>query len=334
MEQTLLSVQKLTVDLTVGKEKVRVLHGVSFDVCPGEIIGLVGESGSGKSVTASAVMQLLPGGAGAVSGGKIIFNGQDLLKKSPEEMQGIRGKDISMIFQEPMTSLNPVLTIGRQFIDVIRAHQSRDQKEATLRACEMLKAVHITDPERIFKSYPYELSGGMRQRVMIAIALSCSPSLLIADEPTTALDVTIQAQILRLLREATQVSGSAVIFISHDLGVVSQICRRVAVMYAGEIVEYGLVQEILQYPRHPYTQALLKAIPDFTTKPHQLSAIPGTVPNIRQLLTGCRFHPRCPVKQDICMQKSPQGCILTGNHLVRCWVTTGEVRNNAAITNA
>ena len=235
MQQTVLSIHDLTVELTVSETKVRILDGISFDVYAGEIVGLVGESGSGKSVTAAAIMQLLPGGAKAITGGGVRLCGQELTAKTPAEMQAIRGKDISMIFQEPMTSLNPVFTIGCQFIDVIRTHQVMSNQAAAKHAASMLTAVHIADPERILRSYPHELSGGMRQRVMIAIALSCSPALLIADEPTTALDVTIQAEILRLLREAAKQTGSAVIFISHDLGVVSQLCSRVAVMYAGKL---------------------------------------------------------------------------------------------------
>jgi oligopeptide/dipeptide ABC transporter ATP-binding protein len=329
MEQTILSVKDLTVDLTVGRQKRRVLHGVSFDVYPGEIVGLVGESGSGKSVTASAIMQLLPGGVKAISGGSIVFCGQDLTQKTSAEMQALRGKDIAMIFQEPMTSLNPVFTIGQQFMDILRTHQSFTKQQATQHALAMLKAVHIQEPERILKSYPYELSGGMRQRVMIAMAQSCSPALLIADEPTTALDVTIQAQILRLLRDATKNSRSSAIFISHDLGVVSQICQRVAVMYAGEIVEFGLVNDILQAPQHPYTKALLSSIPDFTTQAQQLSAIPGTVPDTHNFLQGCRFHPRCILQQEVCTKQSPGISILQGGHIVRCWHLSKEERNHA-----
>jgi peptide/nickel transport system ATP-binding protein len=325
MKQTILSVKNLTVDLTVGRETIRVLHGISFDVYPGEIVGLVGESGSGKSVTAAAIMQLLPGGRKAISDGSIVFCGQELTEKTPDEMQAICGKDISMIFQEPMTSLNPVFTIGQQFIDIIRTHQSLSKHQASEHALAMLRTVHIPDPQRVMKSYPYELSGGMRQRVMIAMAQSCSPALLIADEPTTALDVTIQAQILRLLRSAAQNSKSSAIFISHDLGVVSQLCQRVAVMYAGEIVEFGRVEAILQNPQHPYTKALLHSIPNFTTASGQLAAIPGTVPDVRTLLQGCRFHPRCALRQAICTEKSPEISLLPGDHSVRCWnLSKGE----------
>lgn len=319
MKQTILSINNLTVDLPVGREKLRVLHGISFDVFAGEIVGLVGESGSGKSVTASAIMQLLPGGAKAISGGSIQFNGEDLVQKSEKGMRAIRGQEIAMIFQEPMTSLNPVFTIGYQFVDILRAHRPGTKKDALEHALAMLKAVRIPDPERVLTSYPYELSGGMRQRVMIAMAQSCSPQLLIADEPTTALDVTIQAEILRLLQAAVQTTGSAAIFISHDLGVVSQLCQRVIVMYAGEIVECGQVDTILQDPRHPYTQALLHSIPDFSTAAGQLCAIPGSVPGPRSAVAGCRFHPRCAVSQDICYQESPKTTLLASGHRVRCW---------------
>jgi peptide/nickel transport system ATP-binding protein len=331
MEQTILSVKNLTVDLEVGREKLRVLHEINFDIFPGEIVGLVGESGSGKSVTASAIMQLLPGGSEAISG-SILFNGEELTQKTEAEMRAIRGKKITMIFQEPMTSLNPVFTIGYQFIDILRAHQSFTKQQAVRHALDMLKAVHISDPERILKSYPYELSGGMRQRVMIAMAQSCSPVLLIADEPTTALDVTIQAQILRLLQAAAKNSGSSAIFISHDLGVISQLCQRVIVMYAGEIVEGGPVETILKEPGHPYTQALLHSIPDFTTKAQQLRAIPGTVPSARSTLLGCRFHPRCSLRQEICTRQSPKTLFLSKEHSLRCWNRVKEEQEHAAIT--
>lgn len=319
MKETILSIENLTVELPAGGERRRVLHGISFEVYAGEILGLVGESGSGKSVTASAVMQLLPGGSKAVTGGKILFKGKDLLCRTPAEMQTIRGKEIAMIFQEPMTSLNPVFTIGTQFVDIIRTHQAVDIKSAAAHALNMLKAVHISDPQRTLKSYPYELSGGMRQRVMIAMAQSCSPSLLIADEPTTALDVTIQAQILRLLRTSARSSGSSAIFISHDLGVISQLCQRVAVMYAGEIVEFGPVDVILQDPKHPYTKALLTSIPDFRTQSRTLTAIPGTVPGIRTVINGCRFHPRCAERQAVCEEQKPEAVLLPQNHRIHCW---------------
>lgn len=324
MKETILTIENLTVDLLSGGEIRRILHGISFDVFPGEILGLVGESGSGKSVTAAAIMQLLPGGNKAISGGRIVFKGQDLVNKTPAQMQAIRGKEMAMIFQEPMTSLNPVFTIETQFVDIIRTHNSMTKNKAVQHALNMLKAVHIPDPERTFNSYPYELSGGMRQRVMIAMAQSCSPLLLIADEPTTALDVTIQAQILRLLRSAARNSQSSTIFISHDLGVISQLCQRVAVMYAGEIVECGKVETILQDPKHPYTKALLHSIPDFSTKSRTLTAIPGTVPDVRAIVNGCRFHPRCAEHQEVCSNRKPAPVTLQENHHINCWNVSKE----------
>ncbi|CQR72076.1 putative D,D-dipeptide transport ATP-binding protein DdpD [Sporomusa ovata DSM 2662] len=324
MKQTILSLENVTVELLSGGEIRQVLQNISFDVFPGEILGLVGESGSGKSVTAAAIMQLLPGGSKAIAGGKILFKGQDLVNKTPAQMQAIRGNEMAMIFQEPMTSLNPVFTIGTQFVDIIRTHKAVTKHEAIQQALNMLKAVHIPDSERIFQSYPYELSGGMRQRVMIAMAQSCSPSLLIADEPTTALDVTIQAQILRLLRTTVQNSQSSVIFISHDLGVISQLCQRVAVMYAGEIVECGRVETILQDPKHPYTKALLHSIPDFSTKGRTLTSIPGTVPDVRAIVNGCRFHPRCAERQEVCSKQKPASITLPENHRINCWQASKE----------
>ncbi|HWR40007.1 MAG TPA: ABC transporter ATP-binding protein [Patescibacteria group bacterium] len=322
--EPILSVRNLTVDLAVRRELRRILYDVSLDVYPGEIVGLVGESGSGKSVTAAAIMQLLPGGAKAITGGSVTFQGQDLTRVTPKTMREIRGRDISMIFQEPMTSLNPVFTVESQFVDVARTHQKLSSAAARQRALELLQAVRISDPARVLNCYPHELSGGMRQRVMIAMAQSCSPALLIADEPTTALDVTIQAQILRLLQAAAREKQTAVLLISHDLGVVSQLCRRVAVMYAGEIVECGLTDDILQAPRHPYTRALLKSVPDFGTPAGQLTSIDGTVPDAGAVMPGCRFQPRCPEAYAHCLLKAPEPVWLAGNHNVRCCRLAGE----------
>lgn len=316
----LLSVKNLTVDLPTGRKTARVLHGVSFDIKPGEVLGLVGESGSGKSVTALSILQLLPGGKGGISGGSICFKEQNLIDKTPQEMRKIRGKDISMIFQEPMTSLNPAFTIGKQIMDVILAHNNISKREAKEHALDMLGRVQIPDPARTFASYPHQLSGGMRQRVMIAGALSCGPGLLIADEPTTALDVTIQAQVLRLIKEATMQAGTSVLLITHDLGVVAQICARVAVMYAGEIVEIGDVNETLLSPRHPYTRALLETVPELTPGYRKkLASIPGSVPDVFARISGCRFNDRCSVKKDICLAQKPQLVCVNGNHKVACW---------------
>lgn len=321
----LISINNLVVELPSGRSKVRVLHGASFDVQPGEIIGLVGESGSGKSVTALAIMQLLPGGQRAITEGSILFKGTELTGKGPQDMRRIRGREISMIFQEPMTSLNPVFTVGRQIADIIAAHNKLSRGDACRQAVNMLSRVHIPDPERILKCYPHELSGGMRQRVMIAGALSCQPSLLIADEPTTALDVTIQAQILRLLKDAARNMGTAVLFITHDLGVVAQLCARVAVMYSGEIVEMGCSQDVLVKPRHPYTEALLRTVPDISRENQKLFPITGTVPDVRTPVVGCRFAPRCSRSSSVCVRQQPLLCSTGSGHQTACWhVMLGE----------
>lgn len=320
MKKPVLSVENLVVNLPSGKSKVRVLHDVSFQIQEGDILGIVGESGSGKSVTSLAIMQLLPTGAKAIKSGHINFGKEELTHKSPEEMQKIRGKDISMIFQEPMTSLNPVLKIGQQLVDVIQAHKEIDKKAAQQEAMQMLQEVQIRDVERVMKCYPYELSGGMRQRVMIAAALSCSPALLIADEPTTALDVTVQAQVLQLLKTTAKKNGTSVLFISHDLGVIAQLCTHVAVMYAGEIIETGTVTEVLTKPQHPYTKALLKALPDFDTSGEELEAIAGSVPSTSQDIVGCRFHERCSQGSTKCKTDKPMFLNVTSNHDVRCFM--------------
>ncbi|AEG61597.1 ABC transporter ATP-binding protein [Desulforamulus ruminis] len=318
---TLLAIKNLTVDLPAGERMARILRGVSLEVKAGEILGLVGESGSGKSITALSVLRLLPGGKKTAMEGDIFFKGQNLICKTPQEMRSIRGKHISMIFQEPMTSLNPAFTIGKQIMDVLLAHQKITKKEAREKALKMLSRVQITDPERTFSSYPHQLSGGMRQRVMIAGALCCEPSLLIADEPTTALDVTIQAQILRLMKEAALEMGTSVLLITHDLGVVAQTCSRVAVMYAGEIVEMGEVSQILLSPRHPYTRALLPTVPKLTAGDQQkLESIPGTVPDAFAQIQGCRFHPRCALSKEKCFKQKPIPVNLGSNRQVTCWL--------------
>ena len=316
---TLLSVSNLTVEFPIKHKKTRVLHGISFDLYKGEILGLVGESGSGKSITASSIMRILPGGKNSIASGSIVFNGEDLTQKSDDDMRKIRGREIAMIFQEPMTSLNPVFTVETQITDVIITHQKMTKKEACEHALKMLKSVHIRDAEGVLKCYPYELSGGMRQRVMIAMALSCKPYLLIADEPTTALDVTVQAQILRLLKEAAEDTGSSVIFITHDLGVISQICDRFAVMYAGEIVECARTQDLLTTPFHPYTKALIDVIPDFSTSVEHLKPIAGSVPDVGEIIEGCRYKTRCPQKMAKCETQNPSLKNITQDHIVACW---------------
>jgi len=318
MPDPVLAIKNLSLSLPTKKGFVPILHAVSLSVSPGEILGLVGESGSGKSMTAFAVMRLLPGEGREKLGGSVRFLGEELTRKSEKDMQKLRGREISMIFQEPMTCLNPVFTVGRQMTDVILTHQSVSQKEAHTIARDMLASVHITDPEGVLESYPYELSGGMRQRVMIGIALSCQPKLLIADEPTTALDVTVQAKILYLIKEACAKSGAAVIFVSHDLGVISQICDAVAVMYSGHVVEAGTREDIFNAPRHPYTKALLEAVPKFRmAEGERLTAIPGIVPDASEKMGGCRFAPRCPHALSVCSERLPAG-LLEGTHRVYC----------------
>ncbi len=300
----------------------KAVDGVTFDILKGEVLGIVGESGSGKSVTALSLMKLIPDPPGRIVGGKILFKGRDIVQLSYEDMYEIRGSEIAMIFQEPMTSLNPTFPIGMQIAEVIQTHEKVSKKEARLRAIEMLKSVGIPDPERRLNEYPHQFSGGMRQRVMIAIALSCNPSVLIADEPTTALDVTIQAQILDLmmsLKERRQ--DAAIVLITHDLAVVAEMCHRVIVMYGGKIQEIASVNDIFDSPLHPYTVGLLESIPKPAherTKHERLKAIPGNVPSIMNLPVGCKFSTRCPVKIAICeTQEPPLREVLPGHH-VRC----------------
>ena len=324
--ENILNIKNLSVSLAGKRGTVPILHDISLEVEEGHILGLVGESGSGKSMTAFAITQLLPGGRNSIVGGSINFCGQELTEKTEKEMAKFRGKEIAMIFQEPMTCLNPVFTVGRQMTDVIMTHQQVKHENATKKALEMLEKVHIRNAERVLKCYPYELSGGMRQRVMIAIALSCSPKLLIADEPTTALDVTIQAQIIFLIKDACKASGTGVVFISHDFGVVSQLCDKIAVMYAGQIVEMGMAGDVLMAPQHPYTKALLSSIPRFTPKENeedQLYAIPGMVPDPLEIIPGCRFAPRCPYALDICRQEAPPLKELEEGHSLHCHLQEG-----------
>ena len=284
---------------------VRAVNGVTFELDAGETLGLVGESGCGKSVTSLSILRLVPRPTGVISGGPIRFRGEDLLMKSEPEMRKIRGNAISMIFQEPMTALNPVYTCGFQIMEAIELHQRLNRAAARERAIDMLRVVGIPSPEQRVDEYPHQLSGGMRQRVMIAMALSCNPALLIADEPTTALDVTIQAQILALLARLRREFGMAVLLITHDLGVVAEVADRVAVMYGGRIVEHAPVREIFARPLHPYTQGLMNAIPRLGKEQMRLAVIPGTVPNPAALPPGCPFHPRCPLADTRCRTELP-----------------------------
>lgn len=305
MPEPLLSIEDLHIEFPTYWGVVRALDGVSLEVYPNEIVGLVGESGCGKSVTAMSVLKLLPPGHYRIPKGSIKFRGEEIAKKTEGEMEKIRGKSISMVFQEPMTSLNPTIRVGEQIAEVVMVHQGRDRNKARERAVEMLRSMRIPDAERVAKQYPHELSGGMRQRAMMATALSCEPELLVADEPTTALDVTIQDQVLKLIQQKSAELGTSVLLITHDLAVIAQICQRVAVMYAGVIVEQGPVAEVLGKPLHPYTRALLETVPERFEKEQALYTIPGTVPNLLKPPSGCRFHPRCEFATEQCKTEKP-----------------------------
>ncbi len=319
----LLEVENLRTHFRTPGGIVRAVDGLSFHVEEGEVLAIVGESGCGKSVTAMSILRLIPDPPGR-SAGAVRFQGRDLLELPEAEMRQIRGNDISMIFQEPMTSLNPVLTIGRQIGETLILHQGLDKAAALQRAIDSLKLVGIPEPERRVKQYPHELSGGMRQRVMIAMALACSPKLLIADEPTTALDVTVQAQILDLMRQLKARIGSAIILITHDLGVVAEMASRVVVMYGGRKVEEAPVNQLFATPRHPYTRALLGSVPRLD--PHdgseikaRLDEIPGVVPSLREAIAGCIFAPRCNFATDRCRSAYPSLEAKGGGHAVACW---------------
>jgi peptide/nickel transport system ATP-binding protein/oligopeptide transport system ATP-binding protein len=317
-EPALLSVRDLKITFDTEQGPVAAVENLSFDLRAGEVLGLVGESGCGKSVTALSIMGLLPNPPGRVSGGEILFQGADLLKKSRREMRRTRGKLISMVFQEPLTSLNPVFTIGDQLVETVKWHESMGGAAARRRAVEMLDKVGIPSPAARLDDYPHQLSGGMRQRVMIAMALACTPALLVADEPTTALDVTIQAQILDLLGALQQEFKMAVILITHDLGVVAQFVDKVAVMYAGRLVETGSVMDVFERPTHPYTEGLLASIPSLDVEQDRLASIPGTVPSPFALPRGCRFGPRCAHVRPACDVAEPPLIGCGEEHAVAC----------------
>lgn len=302
----LLRVEQLQISFDTPAGRFPAVDGVSFAVQPGKTLCIVGESGSGKSVTSLGIMRLLQSPPARCTGGSIWFEGENLLQKREKELRRIRGSQISMIFQEPMTSLNPVLTIGFQVAESLRAHQRMDRAAAWKQAAALLQMVGITDAEKRLKEYPHQMSGGMRQRVMIAIALACSPKLLIADEPTTALDVTIQAQILRLLKELRQKTGMAIILITHDLGVVAEMADEVVVMYAGKVMECGSVHDIFEHPSHPYTKGLMDCIPKLSGQRKRLTTIEGTVPKLGGFPAGCRFSTRCPYCTDQCHSIQPE----------------------------
>lgn len=315
--QNLLEVSDLRVYFRAEAGALKAVDGVSFSVAEGETLGLVGESGCGKSVTAFSILQLLPAPPAEYAGGEIKFRGENLLALNEQRMRRVRGNLISMIFQEPMSSLNPIMKIGQQIAEAILEHQKKTKREARELTIEMLRRVRIPSAEARFNEYPHQLSGGMKQRAMIAMALVCRPQLLIADEPTTALDVTIQAQILDLLTELQSELGMSVLLITHDLGVVAETCDRVAVMYAGRVVEYAPVAELFDKPKHPYTHGLFRSLPTLTEKKKKLAVIPGAVPSLLDIPSGCRFRTRCWMAQPVCEQDPPLRAIEPG-HFAAC----------------
>jgi oligopeptide/dipeptide ABC transporter ATP-binding protein len=325
MSEKLVEIRDLRTHFYTEDGVVPAVDGVNFYIKRGETLGVVGESGCGKSVTALSIMRLIPNPPGKIVEGEILFEAQDLLKKSEGEMRKIRGNDISMIFQEPMTSLNPVYTIGDQIAEAIQLHQGLNHREAMDKAVEMLRLVGIPLPERRVKEYPHQLSGGMRQRVMIAMALSCNPKLLVADEPTTALDVTIQAQILELMKKLKKELGMAIMLITHDLGVVAEMCERVIVMYGGKVVEEADVVSLFKNPLHPYTEGLLLSIPRMDEDVEKLHVIEGVVPNPLHLPEGCRFHPRCPYAVEKCRESQPALEQVAPGRYVACFLSAERV---------
>jgi len=324
MSKILLDIKNERLSFFTPAGEVKALNDVTISMKEGDVLGIVGESGSGKSVTAYSIMGLVPY-PGRLVGGTIEFNGHRIDQLSEKEMRKIRGNEVSIIFQDPMTSLNPVYTIGDQIKEVILLHTNKTKEEANKRVIELLNLVGINEPEKRVKQYPHQLSGGMRQRVMIAIALACEPKLLIADEPTTALDVTIQAQILELMIELKEKIGMSIIMITHDLGIVASICQKIAVMYAGKIVEYGTVDEIFYNPRHEYTKGLLRSIPKLNDKEHKrLVPIEGTPVDLLNPPAGCPFAPRCDSCMKICLSKMPEFTVLSDTHYSACWLLQKE----------
>ncbi|GGH85594.1 oligopeptide/dipeptide ABC transporter ATP-binding protein [Pullulanibacillus pueri] len=317
-ENFLLQVRDLHTQFVTQSGVVKAVDGVNFEVKPGETLGIVGESGSGKSMTALSIMKLVPSPPGEIVKGEILYNGDDLIKKTEKQMRHIRGNKISMIFQDPMTSLNPVFTVGEQLTETLRTHRNVSKRQALEHATELLNLVGIPDPKARLKNYPHEFSGGMRQRVMIAMALACDPELLIADEPTTALDVTVQAQILELLKKLQKELGMAIIMITHDLGVVAEICDRVMVMYAGKQVEFTDRFRLFDVPKHPYTWGLLNSIPKMEKEKKRLKAISGHPPDLRHLRKGCPFAERCPKAKASCRIQAPHLQEVEPGHLVSC----------------
>ncbi|MEK4461469.1 ABC transporter ATP-binding protein [Paenibacillus sp. FSL R7-0048] len=325
MTQHLLDVQGLKTEFKRGGGSITAVAGVDFAIKKGEVLGLVGESGCGKSVTSLSIMRLLKDTPGRISEGSVRFEGKDLTKISEKEMRQIRGNDLAMIFQEPMTSLNPVLRIGLQLTEPIRLHLGYGRKKAREHAIHMLRLVGIPRAEELIDEYPHQLSGGMRQRVMIAMAMSCHPKLLIADEPTTALDVTIQAQILDLMKQLKDEQDMGMLLITHDLGVVAELCDRVVVMYAGRVVEEASVQELFARPQHPYTRGLIQSVPKLRQNVHRLESIKGNVPDLSQMPAGCKFAPRCEFAMERCLSQEPELLPIEGlERKSRCWLTQQE----------
>ena len=327
----LLKVRDLRTSFFTDAGEVRAVNGVSFNLERGKVLGIVGESGSGKSVTAYSIMQILAA-TGKIVGGSIKLDGQELVGAGEKVMKDVRGNRISIIFQDPMTSLNPTYTIGHQLMEAILLHTSRNKQQAYERAVEMLRLVNVNEPEKRMKQYPYEFSGGMRQRVMIAMALACEPDILIADEPTTALDVTIQAQILELMKSLQEDLGMAIIMITHDLGVVAQLCDEVIVMYAGSICEQGTADEIFYHPKHEYTKGLLRSIPTAHTAGTRLKPITGTPIDLLNMPAGCPFAPRCDAAMKICIRQRPERMVINDQHFASCWMNVREGVEDGSVT--
>ncbi len=324
MSTPLLQVKNLSTSFDVESGEVRAVNGISFNLERGKVLGIVGESGSGKSVTAYSIMRILVE-PGRIKGGEILFNGEDITKYDAKKMREFRGEKISIIFQDPMTSLNPVYTIGNQLREAILLHTDRNREQANARALEMLQLVGVNEPEKRLKQYPHELSGGMRQRVMIAMALACEPDILIADEPTTALDVTIQAQILELMQDLQKKLGMAIIMITHDLGVIADMCDEIIVMYAGRICERGTADEIFYNPRHEYTKGLLRSIPRMDSKNKKLIPISGSPVDLTNMPKGCAFASRCDRAMKICLSDLPEELPINDCHMASCWMNVRDV---------
>ena len=327
----LLEVKELRTSFFTDAGEVKAVDGISFQLDRGKVLGIVGESGSGKSVTAYSIMQILAP-TGKIIGGSVKLGGQELVNAGEKVLRTVRGNKISIIFQDPMTSLNPTYTVGHQLMEAILLHTNRNKQQARERALEMLRLVNINQPEKRLKQYPFELSGGMRQRVMIAMALACEPDILIADEPTTALDVTIQAQILDLMRDLQKQLGMAIIMITHDLGVVAQMCDEVVVMYAGSICEQGTADEIFYNPRHEYTKGLMRSIPTADTKGQRLQPITGTPIDLLNMPAGCPFAPRCESAMKVCLTQRPERMLINDDHMATCWMNIRQGVEDGTIT--